>query len=201
MTGDAIFNAYMAAETVGDEINRLVMAVPDAFAPQLRLSLKMDEGLDGDWNAAHLGYHFLIKGAVPRQRVAGQLLLAFDLCRPEESSTWPYGRSALLTCAYAPRYEAEGWSLTDILIGMDGRLTAKETAERFRRHADARLLEWESRAEDWNRRSWLYTVPLLKIDDRGALQREIVKPVVALLCEGKAPETALEGTAAARFAE
>ena len=195
---DAIFNAYAAAEAVGAEIDRLVTTLPEAFTPQLSLQRVDLESVDNDWVNSRLGYHFELRGAVARQRLPGQLLLAFDLYRPHERSEWPHARASLLTCAYAPKLE-DGWDLDDVLIGMDGRLLSSETFLGCSQHADRRLLEWGRGMTDWNRRAWLFTVPLLAIGGHEALQRELVNPILDLLLSNVTPEQALEETCAVRF--
>jgi hypothetical protein len=199
VTADSIFNAYAAAEQVGAEIDRLITAIPEAFAPGLSLVQDGFVSIEDDWTASRLGYHFELRGAVPRQRLAGQLLLAFDLCRPEARSDWPHGRKSLLTCAYAPRYDL-GWELEEVIIGMDGRPLSLETSTMCDLQAGGRLLEWRDGADDWNRRAWLFTLPLLAVNGHEALHREIVAPTLTMLLSNTSPDEALCATSAVSFA-
>lgn len=197
MNADTIFAAFHTVEAVWSEIDRLSDAVIDAFAPDLTITYDQIETDVVSPNSRY-GYHYQVAGVAPRQRSPGQLLLAFDLARPEAQSAWAMSHTALLTVAYAPNY-ADGWTLPNVLLGMDGR-PAPAIAAACSSYFDGRLLWWNDTAQSWARSSWLFSVPLLAIDGPTAARREIVAPVLTLL---RATDDSIEpfaGTAAVTFA-
>lgn len=195
-----IFNAFGAVESVWTEISTLVEEVPAAFAPNFVVTrkAKAEKAVGDDWSCSRTGYSFEVTGAVERQRKPSQFLLMFDLWRPPIASSWLAGQEALLTFAYAPRLD-EGWDASQVAIGMDGLLLDQESRDACRLEAGDRLLEWPEEEGSWDRRAWLFSVPLMRLDGPAAFLREVVTPVTSIIKGKAAPATELQGLGALIF--
>lgn len=195
---DPIFNAFATAEIVWAEVSRLVAALREGFLPELDLGPPIEAGMEEDWASSRAGYHFKVAKAVPRQRLPSQLLFVFDMARPEMPSSWAQARSALLTCAYAPKYD-EGWDVEEVAVGMDGRPISAESRANCTVHADGRLLEWGRSSLAWRQRDWLFSVPLLAVDGIEALRREVLDPIRGLLMSDRPVKEIFGERSAIRF--
>lgn len=201
MTTCPIFRIYSGAEAVTDEIKRLVAEIPQAFAQHgltLSDSEKSYSKVAGQSYVTQQAHSFKVTGRISRQRIPRQLIFVFDLWRRASAGSWSHSEDALLTVGYEPKAD-NGWSLSQLVVGGDGRLSDPYASEMCVLHADGRLLEWEAGAKTWHERAWLFSIPLMKINGPDAFQREIVEPVIALLMKEAEPEEAIQETHAVRF--
>ena len=136
------------------------------------------------------GFSYSIKRAYKGQRREAQLMLQWDLWRPDEPSVWPYRNSALMLVAYDAEL-SDGWDADQLSVRSDGQLADDRVRAMIATRCDGRLLLWERRAGDphFARQAWMYGLHLGEIQDLADARRMILEPVRTLL---KKPEDALQ---------
>jgi hypothetical protein len=194
-----VFSVFAGAEAVWEEISRLTEEIPQAFSQYgLTLTGGKESRLKEGWSSSRTAYSYEVTSRISRQRTPRQLIFLFDLWRPPAHTQWEHAEEALLTVAYTPSARAP-WGIGDIVVGGDGRLAEEYSRQKLLPYADSRLLDWVDDSGTWYERSWLFSVPLMKIDSPAAFQKEITEPVIAILLKGAEPAEALEKTHAIRF--
>lgn len=195
MTTSPLFAAAGYLEAVWRELDHLAIAIPEALRPfGVNAESPRSERHTDDYSSRRLAYFYTLWGIVPRQRISSDVVLYLDLHRGEldQRSLWPLAQTPLLVVAYAAR---DGWDLSQLEFDIDGRFVDDDAQDQLRPYpeSDGRLIVWEgSGPEDAPllRRDWLFGVPVESLTDPGAVDRELIQPLVGLLKRGLSPREA-----------
>jgi hypothetical protein len=186
-----IFTATSVASRTYSEVSRLSAALQDIVLQ----SYDLEEGEDLSdedelgWLTRSYSVELLLRGVVPRRRLPSQLIFRFDMFRDIPAiPSWPHASEALLIVAYAPIQDS-GWNLDELSIDASG--CFPEHKENLVSQLDGRILQWDDDYGDtpWNRRDWIFGVPLKNLTGLDAVRKEVTGPLLTLL-SGGSPEQA-----------
>lgn len=181
---DPIYSAASYLERVCTEIIHLSEEVSSAFAKDgFDISDHDHNLIANDQNSGlRYGFSYFLKRIYRRQRRDAQLVLQWDLWRPDGPSTWPHRNTALLLVAYDAVLQ-EGWDTDLLSIRNTGQLEDADVRAMIERRCNDRLLLCKRQGDDteYARHAWLFGVPLGEIHDLADASRMVIDPVRALL--------------------
>lgn len=194
-----VFDSFANLTKVTEELERLPQSARDLFGSRIGWAVSSfswekheDWGNAGKWLCrwAALGAD-VSEDRLDKSRVVGRAVLCVDMFRDRKPGVsrpkLAHAEEALLTCAFIGGQKAkdrEGYDPEYLMFDVNGWPIEPEP---FVVHAGGRLLEYvegKQGERPWAERSWLFTVPLERIDNPRTFRAQIADPFWHILANG-----------------
>jgi hypothetical protein len=184
MTGCPIFAAARFMDLVQQEMEHLATVVVEELAEaKIECTFQGDDVHPEDFANQRVAWIYGLSKAYKNQRVQAQLVLYFDLARPEGDGDWPPGQAAILVVAYEPKLTS-GWERDQLTFSTAGKFYDPQAAKTMTLAKGTRnkLLVWGNKdTRGWQQTGWAFGVEMNHLKNRDIVDEMVIHIVKALL--------------------